>query len=242
MLTIVYGALGSGKTLLLAIISKYANRKIVSNFKLHVPYEEFSLQKFVNAEYENCIILLDEGYVYLESRLSMTKKNRASSYVLFQSRKKNVNLYITVQLISTIDIRYRTLTDAWILCEGLTKKGYKYTFMDGTTGIRRSTYLPLEKAKLFYSIYDTNEIIGIQEDYGEYMGKNEAQEFINKVVKEIRNAYPHTKITHNIVKKWYWEKGYTNSTENIVYVYLKEQEENGNIEIYSNKKSKKKKK
>lgn len=242
MLIVVHGGLGSGKTLLLSAIAKYSKDHIVSNFHLNRDYEEFSLNKFVNAEYENCIILMDEAYVYLESRLSMSKVNRASSYILFQSRKKNVRMYLTVQMVSTLDVRFRSLTDLWIYCEGLTERGYKYVLIDNMTGATRTTYLPLSSAEKIYPIYDTNEVVSPNIESTNFMAQDELKNFVMDRVNEIRKHYGNRKITKNIVKKWYFEHGYPTSTIEMVYVYLKEQEETGEIVVESSKKSNKKKK
>ena len=134
--------------------------KIVSNYKIDIPnYEEFNISKFINKKYSNCIILLDEGYVYLDSRLSMSQKNLLISYVLFQSRKKNVEIFMSMQLRSTIDIRFRSLTDFHVIAE-LKTDGFKYTlFNPNCLNEWTTSYLTFEKALPFMQIYDTNEVI-----------------------------------------------------------------------------------
>lgn len=242
MLIVVYGGLGSGKTLLLTTIAKYTKKKVVANFHLNTPYEEFSLSSFVNAEYENCILLLDEAYVYLESRLAMSKVNRASSYILFQSRKKNVELYLTVQMIGTLDVRFRNLTDLWIYCEGMTRNGFKYTLIDNTTGSYRVSFLPIHNAENIYEEYDTNEIIKPMINSNEFMDMSEQKDLIYQRVNEIRSYYGNIKITKAMIKKYYFEQEYTfsNSIIDMVYVYLKEQEDSGEIDVKNHTRNRRK--
>ncbi|MGQ4876464.1 MAG: hypothetical protein ACP6IY_20565 [Promethearchaeia archaeon] len=195
--------------------------KVVSNFHLNYPYEEFSMDKFVNAKYNNCVLLLDEAYVYLESRLSMSERNRATSYILFQSRKKNLNMYLTMQLRSTIDIRFRTLADAFISCQGLTRHGYKYTFIN-RNGLTSTIYLPLEKAYQFYAMYDTNEIVQIKDrNYFAFKTPEEQKKYINEIVENVKKDYPEiTKYTKQFLKWYFFNQNIDNKVLDIVHSFL----------------------
>lgn len=190
----LYGGLGSGKTLFLTMISyinKHSlNMKLVSNFTLKgIKYEKFSLHTYINAGYSNCIIFLDEGYVYLDSRSSQNSSNKLMSYALFQSRKKNVFLFITVQLLFSLDIRYRSLADYCISCENLYTK-FRYTiFNPKDISTYSQVVLPIEEAENFYEFYDTNEIIAISNDSIDFMNEEEKNLKIKEYSKEINEQY-----------------------------------------------------
>lgn len=225
MLTIIYGGLGSGKTLLLTILGKHSKLPVVSNFSLKFKSEQFSLSKFVNAQYEDCTLLLDEAYVYLESRLSMRKKNRTASYILFQSRKKNVDMILTVQLRSTLDKRFRTLADSLIFCEGVSNGNFCYVKMNANEAYPTRFYLPVKKAEKYFQYFDTNEVIKDEsEDNSDLMSNSESKKFVQKIVKDIRKCYGEVHITRDMVKNFYWDNNLTSSTQDIVYTKLRLEE------------------
>lgn len=159
MLTTILGNLGSGKTLLMVILAYYADKPIVANFNIQFDdkeVEEFNLNRFLQADYENCVILLDEAYTYLESRISGSELNRIMSYILFQSRKKNVELYITAQLLSSLDKRYRELSDLFIIANP-NEANFRYFMVFDNKEFQFA--LNKQKVTPFFSCYNTNEVI-----------------------------------------------------------------------------------
>lgn len=161
MLTVCLGNLGTGKTLFLTIVGYYSKKKIITNYKVDFSgreVEEFDIRKFIEAEYEDCIILLDEAYVYLESRLSGSHKNRLMSYILFQSRKKNVDMYLSVQLVSTLDKRFRHMSNFYIYAES-DEISYTYLVFNKDTGKVKTIKMLRRRILPFYKMYDTNEVI-----------------------------------------------------------------------------------
>lgn len=205
MLITILGNLGSGKTLFMVINAFFSsNLPIVSNFKLNFgnkkEIEPFDLKKFIRAEYENCIILLDEAYNYLESRISSNELNRIMSYILFQSRKKNVTLYITAQLYSSIDKRFRQLTDMLIIANKTNRFNYTITDFNST----KSFSITFEKAAQFYQMYNTNEIIQIQNKkiiFNNLTSENKMSEiqFLADEIIEFYKKDEITNITSNLV-------------------------------------------
>lgn len=157
----ISGLLGSGKTLLMTIIGKSSHdrgREIYSNYytkfsKMIDPYE---LLKF---ELNNCTLLLDEIQTLFDSRISSSEINRLSSYFFLQTRKRNVNLIYTSQLLGAVDLRLRFITDFNILAERLTS-GFRYTiYVSSLYYPAKTIFLPYEKAKKFFDLYDTSQII-----------------------------------------------------------------------------------
>lgn len=130
----------------------------MSNYDLKFPHEVFDIEKYKRSEYSNCIILIDEGYVYLDSRTATSKQNRLTSYVLFQSRKKDVDIYISVQLIGTIDIRYRQMIDILIGCVRHVNC-FEYSYYNLITNQESVKILPFSYAEQYYKYYNTYEII-----------------------------------------------------------------------------------
>jgi SpoVK/Ycf46/Vps4 family AAA+-type ATPase len=223
--TLIYGNLGSGKTLLLTILAFISKKPVVSNFKLDIgkSIREFDIRTFMKAEYQDSVVLMDEIYIYLESRLSMSKKNRYASYILFQSRKKNLELYGTVQLARTVDLRYRNLADCFIHAEGLTKFGYKYTQYDLKKNSVRTIYLPIENAKQFYKMFNTNEIVMDRKEFESDFFKTEEEkaEYVKKYASEIVGSFSGRTITKGMVSTYMFDHKLLKCYATIIYDRIK---------------------
>ncbi len=155
------GLLGGGKTLLMTIFGKGTSlegQKVYSNYRTSFS-DLISPMDLVNRNenLKNCSLCLDELYAWIDSRTSGTTGNRLITYFGLQTRKIDVNLFYTAQLIGSIDLRLRYITDIVVLCERR-KKGFSYTFFYGYQPIRK-VFLKEEKAKQFYNDYDTSEEI-----------------------------------------------------------------------------------
>lgn len=179
----------------MVILSFYQKRKIIANFSIDFSQinndlivEEFDLNKFLRTEYENCIVLLDEVYTYLESRISGSELNRAMSYILFQSRKKNIELYITAQLLKSIDVRFRELSDCYIIAN---RKGldFNYTFI--IEKIQFEVTFNYQKVEKFFSFYNTNEVIKTtnQKVLFDIQDSDDKLDDIQKYAEEIKDYY-----------------------------------------------------
>ncbi len=206
MLTLITGPLGSGKTLFLTVLGKVSEKKVISNYHLKFPYQKFSMYDFADGKYDNATILIDEAYTMLESREFMSSENKALSYTLFQSRKKSLDLILTVQLNSTLDVRFRQLADIVIEALGLVKrKGviyFKYHAFQTGKDVRVA-YLKYEKAREFFELFDTNEIIQpIHRNklLGQILSTEEKMKKVKKLSEIILKQYKGMKITKNTVK------------------------------------------
>lgn len=156
-LTIITGYMGSGKTLLSTDIALTSKVPVICNYKIESEnVHPLELGQLLHLPYEKCKVILDEAYAYLESRVSMSKMNRYMSYILFQSRKRGIDIIITAQLSGTIDNRFLDLADIFIVCKQ-TKKGFLYLISDGRNRILKS--IPFNKASLIWDKYDTAEVI-----------------------------------------------------------------------------------
>ena len=234
MLIMITGGLGTGKSLFLTIIATHTKKKVISNFKLHTKYEKFDMHKFMEGKYEDAVILLDEVYQYIDSRNSMKDMNRFFSYVLFQSRKKDLQIYIASQLARSIDVRYRALTDIRIKCSK-SREGFQYTlFNPNMPNESRVALLPLQNCAPYFKLYDTNEIIMETEHQNKmkYMSNEDILKILKKIgreciieyKKEYRKNNPNKKrikqITRPFVKIWAMEHNIEIS-DTMLYNYVK---------------------
>jgi len=109
------GLMGSGKSLTSTALahSEYElnHRKVISNNHLNFPYTFFDLKYFLDhledEELNDCVLLLDESYLYLDGRTSSTKLNKLFTYFVVQTRKRGVDMYICIHHIDMIDKRLR---------------------------------------------------------------------------------------------------------------------------------------
>lgn len=171
MIIVYVGGMGSGKTLS-AVREAYQYHlkglKVLSNMKLSFPHQfitskdiiEFAKQK---QGLYNCVVVLDEMHIFLDSRRSVSKKNLISSYFITQTRKQKVKLIGTTQHRHQLDKRVRDNTDAFIDCE---KVEIPYTF-DGEDILIVYNYINTRNrnsmdrfiGNKYFNLYDTEEII-----------------------------------------------------------------------------------
>lgn len=168
MITGVFGGVGDGKTILntvmtLDIAHTRDDYEIYANYTIHNPKVKriTPLEMLdINPEENRALINLDEAYAWLESRMSLSSLNKIMSWIVFQHRKRNMDILYTAQLTSSVDIRLRGLTDIAYVCERVISGfKYKYYWQRGLRIHRRRQFLPLEKAKKYFPLYDTREII-----------------------------------------------------------------------------------
>jgi len=101
--TLYSGLIGSGMTLAAithVIELKKANPEleIISNIKLYnIDYKTFNLEDIVKdfPKLYNKVILLDNAYITLDSRLSQSRINKLLVYLLAQSRSRKINWVLT---------------------------------------------------------------------------------------------------------------------------------------------------
>jgi len=223
MLICILGSFGSGKTLLLAILSTQSIRTVRSNFKINIEkYKELKIIDLLDLE-KNTDVYIDEGYTWLESRTSSSILNRYLSYIILQSRKRTIDIYITAQLFSTVDLRFRDNADIIIKCLRKTE-GFKYIFYNTKNKTIKSFILPFKKAEKYYELYDTYEIIEphAKEQLEYKLLLNEPKRLETKIKKICEVIFPSLdKITHDSVKLALLKNNYDINYEKYVYIYLK---------------------
>ncbi len=105
--------MGCGKTLALTYLA-YRNylkgMKIFSNYWLLFPHVKIiktsQLEKMREGFFAG-----DELWLWIDSRVSASKKNRVVSRILLSSRKKDVHFAYTTQSLQQVDVRIRRCTD-----------------------------------------------------------------------------------------------------------------------------------
>lgn len=231
MLTLIEGNLGSGKTLIATIIGKHSKKDVVSNYQLNYPFLQFDLETFVASRYDNKTILLDEAYVYMDSRNSMATTNKLMSYVLFQSRKKNLSIFLTIQLTGTIDIRYRKLVDFIIHAERY-REGFRYIIYRPSDPTTYSyALLPYQQAKQYFELYNTNEVVQHKQDIFKFKPNSEklnivqplAEQMMKEWEPEYRKKHPRAKLkapNRSWVRLWAM-KSKNKEKERLLYDYVK---------------------
>jgi hypothetical protein len=247
-LYVVLGRKGMGKTLFLTRQAKNSEREVWANYKLYINerFKPLSISGLINLPH-NILVLIDEAYTWFESRISSSVLNRYISYIIFQLRKTNTHIYMSAQRFSTLDYRIRIEADVLVKCErknnGVQPEDklpnglldgfkvpyyyfwdYKYSFFDMESYKETSYILPYEKAKQYFDIYDTKEVIdpAFKEQMELELLRDNPKELFKKVKKvanEIRNDL--NEITHDTIKIALLKNGYSGAYESLVFNLLK---------------------
>ena len=72
---------------------------------------------------------LDEGWVVLDSRMSMSGTNESATEVLLKSRKNDVDVNITAQMGRMVEVRFRGIADYTVLMEKARGEGLEAKFV-----------------------------------------------------------------------------------------------------------------
>jgi len=129
MITAIVGPMGSGKTLVLAALTKtevtngrtvYASGPFAFN-----GWKQFDIMDILGMiekeELRDCVISLDEAYSLFDSRASATRLNKLFSYLVLASGRRGLDIYLTTQRVDILDKRVRRTIDFRLGCMGTTK-------------------------------------------------------------------------------------------------------------------------
>lgn len=217
----IHGNLGSGKTLfsvILAKIRKDSGQSVVANFAIEGIAEKFNMKTFLKAKYHDCFMILDEVYQYIDSRYSMSELNRFFSYILFQSRKLNIDLYIIAQEIDTIDKRFRELMQNFIACFQH-EKGFYYVKRCVQTQKVSIAFLTHTKAEPFFPLYDTKAIVF--DSKTAYKDCNEMLEESKRIAMELLNTYEKKVLNKSFINIYVLEHELDKKQTIMIYDYVK---------------------
>ena len=160
MLAIAIGNLGSGKTFIITLLTYSDKRDIWSNYKVNRKgYKSLEVVDLLDLP-DNIILLMDEAYAWIESRVSSSTLNEYLSSILFHTRKTNTDMYLTTPMFSTIDKRFRHQANFIIFCEhreNFEIDDFHFTFYNVNNNTYGSCTLLYEHAKKYFHLYDTYE-------------------------------------------------------------------------------------
>jgi len=230
MLIVVLGKRGSGKTLWMCIQALRSKRTVLSNFKIKSPnYKQLKIVDLLNLP-DDIEVMLDEAYAWIDARVSGSVINRYMSYIVLQSRKRTINIFMSAQMFRSLDVRIRQQVDLLIKCErlGVKPKGtdtrdFRYSSFEVQSQSIKTYILKYNKAIKYFSKFDTYQIIDPSRKSQlelELLKESPKRLFqkIKLIAKDIKNDL--NKITHSTVKATLLKKGYSTSYEGYVYDYL----------------------
>lgn len=123
---------------------------------------------------QNAVLLLDEMHIWIDSRSSMKQKNKAITYFILQTRKRNVRLLYTTQHLHQVDKRLRDTTDVIVFCRNISNRTSTVRDKNVPTYIInefvyqwREDMKPKMKvihANPVYDLYDTTEMVEWTDD------------------------------------------------------------------------------
>jgi len=179
LIVLYTGRRGSGKTLSMVkdgYKMKLNGLKIYANIELHFAeyIENDDIINIQNTELRDCVLIIDEIQLIIDSRRSARKGNVDFSYFIQQIRKRNIIILCTTQFSGTVDLRLRQHVD--ILARPKFDKELKVceiTYID-LTAMNDILYMNDENfqipsitiiydAELIFPLYDTNRIQKLKE-------------------------------------------------------------------------------
>lgn len=92
----------------------YCNYKLIGfkNFEL-LTHEKLELMYKEKRQFRNCLIIIDELHIFLDSRSFMKKGNKCVGYLLGQSHKRGVDMLGATHFPHLIDFRWRMYSNIW---------------------------------------------------------------------------------------------------------------------------------
>ena len=231
-LTHIYGDVGAGKTLFMTWLAILSQKPIYSNYTInHSRYHELTPEMLMHLS--SCIVPLDEAYNWLECRLSGGKAiNRYMSYILFQSRKSDIEFLLTDQLIDVIDLRFKQMTNIEVFAER-TRTGFRYTctkktfYSKSMPQIYTMDYSVAEKVFPYFDTWqkinpiDEGLLFQITQDYTEIT--SEVEELSRDILQKAEaKGLTAKKITKGVVASYCLGNELPKSMVDLIYNRIKE--------------------
>lgn len=212
-----------------------SHKEVWSNFELKGSlkerYKELSVVDLMYLP-RDCMVFIDEGYAWIEARASGRAINEYCSYVAFQLRKTQRQLFLTMQQFRSIDIRFRDEWDYLVTCERMPNGALNWRYWDFLFRILykrkmsiQENVLLYENAKKYFSYFDTNEIIepynwrGLEAE----LLKSDEKRYWKKVKEIAEEILPElNEVTQNSVKAIMLKNGIHQAFAMHVWLVLKE--------------------
>lgn len=224
----IVGDVGTGKTVLATALAVRNDKAIISNYPIEdARYQPLVPSMLMNLSYPATVVL-DEAYVYLESRVPGKELPRYLSYVLFQSRKRQLSFILTAQVFGSVDLRFRELSD-FIIVADKHPRGFVYDIIKNSPAKgypRRRVLLPFPYAeKHLFQLYDTMQVIDPSADlkYAAETDKSRLLPEIEDIAKDMlkRARGP---ITKAAIEDYCLEKGLPRAYRDMIYNRIKRKE------------------
>lgn len=205
MVTIVLvGQKGTGKTIFMTKIAlDNPDIPVYSNYEIFAPnYNRLDFTILPELSNEH-FVFFDEAYMYVDSRRGNSNEVLEITHLLFQSRKRKSDYILSLQLDSSLDLRFRNLADLYIMTElqnalyndddELISGDFVYHFL------KNGNYLGAWKMtfdyakKYLFGKYDSLQVINTSKDIGKNLSllEPESEENgINDIIAEMENKLP----------------------------------------------------
>lgn len=237
----IVGGLGWGKNAVaVAKAFEQQKRPIYSNFSImHPNYHPLTVVDLLKLP-SDCDVFIDEAYRWFEARVSSWDYiNLLMSYVIFELRKRLMDVYMLVQMFSSLDIRLREMSDIiiWMRPRDRYKKDdfrfaieTKFPYSWEENMIR---YEDMEVLFPYYNTYETPPIRKAQEIEYMLLQEEESQKaYLNKVFEIIDTIKPQMeKITHDSVRATLKFNEIYSGYSTDVYLFMKEIINNKNLQV-----------
>ena len=170
-ITCILGDRGWGKTVTMTMLAKKYHDEgltIFSNYKLiGIPYQHIEFNDIVDfPEYlHDGIILLDEVHIGTDAYAFFTSRVKKITEFATQTRKLRLLMFYSTQVFTQPAKRLRDLTNYIIYCEPDEIKNWFILNIYDRSKVSEDGYVKSIKynAKPYYSMYDTNEIIKLND-------------------------------------------------------------------------------
>lgn len=218
----ILGDVGSGKTLLSTYFALTDNRPIYANYKIKMPSWHDLKPETLFTVRGGALVILDESYTWIESRLSGRPINIFTSYVMFQSRKREIDIIMTNQIARVIDARFRDMTNIEINCFAV-PGGFEYlVFRNTRFGMmhQETFFMPFEIAKIIYPYYDTWEEVDAVDSELLFKVSKDKSGMVEKIdahVVEILKSVPVEKLTRGFVSDYCLRAGLAKGFIGLIY-------------------------
>lgn len=129
VVSLICGYRGDGKTTLCTLLLYNAftrGRKVLANYSLHFEFEKLKMSRLMDNidEYGGSILAVDEAYMYVDSRNFSSKFNKAFGYLMLQTRKRGIDIVLTVHQKQMADVRLRLNLDYVYECESMVRRDH----------------------------------------------------------------------------------------------------------------------
>jgi hypothetical protein len=218
-LVFITGDIGTGKTLLATALALAFDGPVISNYRIdHPNYIEATPARLATID-QPTLVILDEAYTWLESRVPGQVLQLYMSYILFQSRKRKIDFVTTCQIPSSVDLRFRELADYWIQATN-DVESYRYEVVKNslTEGYPSEVLeLPKIEAEKIYPYYDTYQLVGDIQGLLDRIDPSESLPHVYEIADKLMSEYPNKRWTKGALTDYCLEHRLPDSYPELLY-------------------------